>query len=189
MPRLSIPQWLLFAAFLLFYGFAVFAVTRDYYLRQRPSPGAAGTAAALHPLSPRAPALAPSGAVPQAMMETSPDLLRQQADALFVQRRYAAAVPVYRRILELEPDDVSSQNDLGLALHYTGDTPGALQQLRAGAAQQPSHQRIWLTLGFVTLQAGDAGEARAALERARDLDPVNEVGKEAIRLLSLIDER
>jgi hypothetical protein len=65
-------------------------------------------------------------------------------------------VPVYRRILELSPDDVEAHNDLGLALHYLGDTDGALTQLRAGAAKDAEHQRIWLTLGFVSLQAGDA---------------------------------
>ena len=33
MPKLSPLQWLLLAVFLAFYGFAVFALTRDYYIR------------------------------------------------------------------------------------------------------------------------------------------------------------
>jgi hypothetical protein len=36
MPRLTPLQWSLFAVFLIFYGFAVFALTRDYYLRHPP---------------------------------------------------------------------------------------------------------------------------------------------------------
>jgi tetratricopeptide (TPR) repeat protein len=190
MPRLSPLQWLLFALFLFFYGFTVFAVTRDYYMRQLSRPVAA-TPDAPHALPPRAaPAqLPPPSAIPQTITESNPELLAQQADDLFVQRRYAEAVPVYRRILELSPDDVEAHNDLGLALHYTGDTNAALTQLRAGAAKDTTHQRIRLTLGFVSLQTGDAAGARAALEEARDLGADTGVGQEATRLLDLIDEQ
>jgi Flp pilus assembly protein TadD len=187
MPKLSPVQWLLFAVFLFFYGFTIFAVTRDYYVRQiaRPvAPGSSphGMAAQTTPGS----QLPPASAIPQAVTESNPDLLASQADDLFAQRRFAEAVPLYRRLLELNPDDVETYNDLGLALHYLGDSKGALTQLRAGTVKDPSHQRIWLTLGFVTLQSGDAAAARAALEQARDLGAENQVGAEAVRLLELI---
>ncbi|EGV17658.1 tetratricopeptide repeat protein [Thiocapsa marina] len=186
MPRLSPLQWLLFAVFLFFYGFTVFAVTRDYYIRDAARPAVA--AAAPHGLPTQTtPRPAPT-AIPQTITETNPDLLAQQADALFVERRYTEAVPIYRRLLELRPGDVEAHNDLGLALHYMGDPDGALTQLRAGAAKDANHQRIWLTLGFVSLQAGDTVEARTALERARDLGADTGVGQEATRLLDLIEE-
>jgi Flp pilus assembly protein TadD len=179
MPRLSLLQWFLFAVFLFFYGFTIFAVTRDYYIRHAARPAVAAAPAAPHGLPPQAaPRPAPT-AIPQTITETNPDLLAQQADALFVERRYGEAAPVYRRLLELRPDDVEAHNDLGLALHYMGDTDGALKQLRAGAAKDAAHQRIWLTLGFVSLQAGDAAEARTALEHARDLGADTGVGQEA----------
>jgi tetratricopeptide (TPR) repeat protein len=188
MPRLSLLQWVLFALFLFFYGFTIFAVTRDYYLRHPARPLVA-TPAAPHSAPPRAaPAqLPPPSAIPRTITESNLDLLAQQADERFGQGRYAEAVPIYRRILELSPDDVEAHNDLGLALHYLGDTNGALTQLRAGAAKDAEHQRIWLTLGFVSLQAGDAGAARTALEHARDIDAGTGVGEEAKRLLDLIE--
>jgi Flp pilus assembly protein TadD len=187
MPRLSPLQWSLFILFLFFYGFTVFAVTRDYYLRHPPRSAVAAVPAAPHGLPAQSAPRPTSSAIPQAITETNPDLLAQQADALFVQRRYAEAVPVYRRLLELKPDDVEAHNDLGLALHYTGDSAAALTQLRAGTAKDAANQRIWLTLGFVSLQAGDAAEARMALERARDLGADTGVGQEATRLLDLIE--
>ncbi|NCA69547.1 MAG: tetratricopeptide repeat protein [Sphingobacteriia bacterium] len=184
MPRLTPLQWLLLVLFLFFYGFAVFAVTRDYYVRTLARPAASSPhAAAARP----APApLPPPSAIPQTITETNLDLLRQQGDDLFSQRRHAEAVPIYLRIIELAPQDVEAHNDLGLALHYLGDTAGALAKLRAGAALDASHQRIWLTLGFVNLQAGDEDAARSALEHARDLDPSTPIGQEATRLLDLI---
>jgi Flp pilus assembly protein TadD len=187
MPRLSPLQWLLFAVFLFFYGFTVFAVTRDYYIRHLARPTVASAPASPHGLPPQSTPRPAATAIPQSITETNPDLLAQQADALFVQRSYAEAVPVYRRLLEIRPDDVEAHNDLGLALHYTGDADAALTQLRAGAAKDATHQRIWLTLGFVSLQAGNSDEARTALEHARDLGADTGIGQEATRLLELVE--
>jgi Flp pilus assembly protein TadD len=188
MPKLTPLQWLLFAVFLFFYGFTVFAVTRDYYVRTLVRPAVAVTPGSPHSPPTQAAQLPPTTAIPQAITESNLDLLRQQADELFAQRRYSEAVPVYRRILELEPDDVESHNDLGLALYYKGEMVAALTQLRAGVARDPDHQRVWLTLGFVSLQVGDQAEARAALERARELGPDTGVGQEAARLLDLVED-
>ncbi|MBK1643651.1 hypothetical protein CKO25_03045 [Thiocapsa imhoffii] len=187
MPRLSLLQWFVFAVFLFFYGFTIFAATRDYYLRQLVRPIA--TAPATHSAAPSPGASTPrppQNVAPQAITETNPALLAQQADELFVQRRYSEAVPLYRRLIELAPDQVDAYNDLGLALHYLGETNAALTQLRAGQAQDPTHQRILLTLGFVSLQADDASGARAALQQALDLGPETAMGEEAQRLLDLI---
>jgi cytochrome c-type biogenesis protein CcmH/NrfG len=61
-----------------------------------------------------------------------------------------------------------------------------LKTLRIGTEKDPDFQRIWLTLGFVSAQSGDAARARTALEKARDLDPDNSIGQEAERLLGLL---
>jgi tetratricopeptide (TPR) repeat protein len=186
-------QWLLFAAFLAFYGFAVFALTRDYYLRHPPRV-AATSPAPPHALPTQgnrtflqrelmsgttAPAPAPTG--------DDPEQLNRAGDELFAQRRYAEAIPYYRRALGLAPDDPDASNDLGLALHYTGRSAEAVEVLRAGAERSPDFQRIWLTLGFVSANAGDRAAAREALEKARAMDPQSGIGQEAARLLGLLD--
>jgi tetratricopeptide (TPR) repeat protein len=195
MPKLSPIQWLVFVVFLAFYGFAVFALTRDHYLRN-PAPVVAASPATRSPHGlpkPQQPrtwiqdAMQPGGgAVPAVVTETNPVLLNQNADQLFSQKRYGAAIPLYRRVIELDPADVDAYNDLGLALHYSGQTDAGLDMLRAGTAKDPGFQRIWLTLGFVSSQSGDAAGARTALEKARELDPDNSIGQEAARMLGLI---
>ena len=197
MPRLTPLQWSLFAVFLIFYGFAVFALTRDYYLRHPPrslasadpaSQAAPKTATTATPptfiqremLAAGAPAASPTG--------TDPEQLNDAGDQLFGQQRYAEAIPYYRRALELAPGDADASNDLGLALFYTGQTAEAIKVLRAGAERSRDFQRIWLTLGFVSGGAGDKATARAALEKARDLGPDTGIGQEAARQLSRLSD-
>jgi Flp pilus assembly protein TadD len=194
MPRLTPLQWLIALIFLAFYGFAVFAVTRDYYVRHPIRPPAPAAPAAPHGLSGSqrsfgiGSALEAVNPIPSSIEESDPRLLEKKADSLFAERRYLEAIPLYRRVLELAPGDMGASNDLGLALHYGGDTTGALEVLRRASEAAPTFQRIWLTLGFVTLQSGDSAGAREVLARARDLGPDNPIGQEASRLLGTIGQ-
>jgi tetratricopeptide (TPR) repeat protein len=189
MPKLSFLQVVGIAAFLAFYGFAVFALTRDYYMRHPPR--VAAVPASPHTsvqARPRPPGLTLDNdtGIPAAVAGTNAVLLSQQADDLFGQGRYAEAIPLYRRVLEISADDLDAHNDLGLALHYMGQGEEALAILAQGTAKGPEFQRIWLTYGFVQGQAGDKTSAAAALTRARDLGPDTSIGKEAARLLGLV---
>lgn len=186
MPRLSPLQWLLVAVFLGFYGFAVFAITRDYYLRHPPVRTAAAPATAAQP-APRTWIQEQMAGTGAAVTGSDPAALAREADTLFAQGRYADAIPRYRRILELTPDDADAHNDLGLALHYTGQSQAGLALLAKGAQIAPAFQRLWLTLGFVRANSNDPAGARQALERARDLGPDTDIGREAVRMLGLLD--
>lgn len=179
MLKMSPLHWLVLILFLLFYGFAVFAVTRDYYLRHPAQASASGTISSAAP---------DSSAVQEIATETDLDRLHQRADEYFVQQRFPDAATVYRRILELTPDDAEAHNDLGLALHQAGDISGAIEHLKAAIAKGPEQQRPWLSLGFVSLQAGNQADARDALTKARDLNPTSDIGKEAERLLGLVKQ-
>jgi tetratricopeptide (TPR) repeat protein len=190
-PKLTPLQWLLFLLFLFFYGFAVFAVTRDYYVRNPPRP----VAASPHALPDDASALGgrmrealsdTDSSLPEELLNANPTLISQEADRLFAEQRFAQAITLYRRVLELDPADVGTRNDLGLALHYAGNTRDALEILREGSEMDPDFQRIWLSLGFVSVQADETEQARTALTRARELDPETDIGKEAARLLDLL---
>lgn len=187
MPRLSPLHWLILVVFLGFYGFAVFALTRDYYQRNPPR----GPAAQTQPGQPTPRTWIQEeiqGAVGSLTPLTTTDIpaLGRQADTLFGTRRYAEAIPYYRRILELDATNVDAKNDLGLALHYSGQGATAMQVLAQGAEGAPDFQRIWLTLGFVRAQNGDLAGARAALEHAQGLGADSEIGKEATRLLGAL---
>jgi tetratricopeptide (TPR) repeat protein len=187
-PKLTPLQWLLAVIFLGFYGFAVFALTRDYYLRHPPQRTAAP--AAPHALPARR--SAPAGVAPQtetavdAIIGSDPKLLAQEGDRLFGVRRYDAAVERYRQALALDERDVDTRNDLGLALHYLGRSDEALEVLRTGAEMDPEFQRIWLTFGFVAAQSGRPQAARDALEQAIALDSEAAVTAEAQRMLDQV---
>jgi Flp pilus assembly protein TadD len=184
LPKLTPLQWLLAVIFLGFYGFAVFAFTRDYYLRHPPQRTAA---AAPHALPART--SAPAGLAPEtetavdAIIGSDPKLLAQEGDRLFGARRYEAAVARYRQALALDESDTDTRNDLGLALHYLGQSDEALEVLRTAAEMDPEFQRIWLTYGFVAAQSGRPQAARDALEQAIALDSEAAVTAEAQRML------
>jgi tetratricopeptide (TPR) repeat protein len=188
MPKLSLLQAIGVVAFLAFYGFTVFALTRDYFIRHPPKVAVVPVAPqAAAPVRPRpGPTLDNDSSIPASVAGTNPVLLAQQADDLFSQGRYGEAIPIYRRVLQLSAGDLDAYNDLGLALHYTGQTAEALTILAQGAVKGPEFQRIWLTYGYVQSQAGEVEGAAESLTRARDLDPGTDIGKEAARLLGLV---
>lgn len=112
-----------------------------------------------------------------------PQILASLGDRYFAEKDYRQAIKVYERALEITPDDVETHNDLGLSLHYTGQSSRAIEILKAGASKVPGFQRIYLTLGFVQAQTGDTEAAKGAFARAVELNSDNRVGKEAKRML------
>lgn len=195
LPRLSALHWIILSVFLFFYGFAVFALTRDYYLRHPPR-SLSGAQATQQASNAQDNALGER--MRQALGEESADTqidrgstdasaLGEAADRLFVARRFGEAIPIYQRVLELQPKDAETRNDLGLALHYVGRAREAISTLKQGTELAPDFQRIWLSLGFVALQNDDPALARDALQRALALDPDTDIADEATRLLGLME--
>lgn len=184
MPKLSALQWLIVAALQIFYGFAVFALTRDHYQRQAPPQAAAPTTRHATPAA-RAAAEAVLGGRPAPSPEAvqDPAVLAQIGDEHFARKEYDQAIQIYRQVLQLAPHDVDTLNDLGLALYYSGNTEQALDSLKQGVEKAPSFQRIWLTLGFVQMNSAEREEAKFALQEAVKLGADNPAGQEAKRML------
>jgi Flp pilus assembly protein TadD len=190
MPKLSPLQWIIVAALQVFYGFTVFALTRDYYQR-RGVPPAATQAATTNPhagAASRARPLDMGSAIPESVLQNDPALLAQLGDERFQQRQYQDAIRIYRRVLELKPDDVDTHNDLGLALHYAGQSEEGLRILKQGVETAPGFQRIWLTLGFVQMNTDERAEAAFALREAVRLGTDTGVAEEAKRLLAQLGQ-
>jgi Flp pilus assembly protein TadD len=197
LPRLTALQWIILFVFLFFYGFSVFALTRDYYLRHAPR------SLPNPPASQQAPnaedsalgermrqALTGEPEDSQAQIDigsTDTGALGHAADRLFAARRFVEAIPIYQRVLELQPKDAETHNDLGLALHYVGRAEEAISTLKQGTELAPDFQRIWLSLGFVALQNDQPALARDALQRALALDPDTDIADEATRLLRIME--
>lgn len=117
---------------------------------------------------------------------SDPVALASLGDKYFESNNFLQAIKVYEKALELNPNDVDTYNDLGLAFHYTGNTDSAIETLQKGTEAVPSFQRIWLSLGFVLASSGRNVEARPALQKAVELNPTSTVGQEAQRILGLL---
>jgi tetratricopeptide (TPR) repeat protein len=181
--------WITLAVFQAAFGLTVFALTRHYYLSSAaPSlpPWAAGIGTAPPSAAVGTPAIAPAPAAPVTSTPAGddPPAMLQRADAAFAGGNYAEAATLYQQLLKLDPQNVELYNNLGLTLQYLGRSDEALQTLAAGLKIDPTHQRSWLTMGFVNLQLGKAADARAALTKARDVGDDQEIHASAEKMLA-----
>lgn len=170
----TLRQWLLLLAFLIVYGVVVFAATRAYYLDTPAGTPAAAAAART--------AVNGDGGVARPLSD-DPAALGEQADRFLTERDYPNAIAAFRKLVELEPDNVEVYNDLGLSLHYGGRSGEALIALQKGILVQADHPRIWLTRGFVEYQLGELEAAKQSLQRSVELAPDSAIADEARRFL------
>jgi tetratricopeptide (TPR) repeat protein len=119
---------------------------------------------------------------------SDPKSLAILGDQYFETRQYAQAIEIYEKVLKLNPNDVDTYNDLGLAYFYSGKSNIAVDRLKRGTEVVPSYQRVWLSLGFVLLQEGRTMEAIPFLKKAVELDPESTVGREAKSFLSQLQK-
>lgn len=179
--------WISMAVFQALFGFAVFAVTRDYYQQNTPRVQA-------HPgtISPSASSWQGisendiSRLAPEVFGEANaqdPAEISRQADQLFARRQYEQAMRGYMRLLEFDPQGAEVHNNLGLTLHYLGRSDEALRYLNDGVARDSSNQRIWLTLGYVNSQLGNVEQARTALDKAAQMGDDESIRQSALRML------
>jgi tetratricopeptide (TPR) repeat protein len=179
-------KWTMLILFLMVFGFVIFAITRSHYRAEKP----ADTRFKRAPIT--GPILEDSGTRPvlppeQLGVDTkNPESLALLGDKYFENNQFEQAIAIYEKVLELNPRDVDTYNDLGLALHYTGKSDVAIETLKRGTTVMPSYQRIWLSLGFVLTSKGKNEEAKPALQKAIELDPNTDMGQEAKRILALL---
>lgn len=113
------------------------------------------------------------------------DLNARVADIYLETRRYEDAIIYYKKAIRLNPDDVDSYNDLGLAHFYLQRPFDGLKYVEDGIKRDPKYQRIWLTKGFILAYGfGDRRqEAIAAWKKAEAINPSSDVGSAARKYL------
>ena len=181
--------WTLLLVFQVFFGLAVFAVTRDYYMPDETVPRGHTLTAA-----PAASAWSRGMTATDVARLTSPGLVEaapsdpaeiyRRAEEYFVAGQYAQAAQLYEQLLPFSPDDAEIHNNLGLTLFYLGRTDEALVLLEQGVAKDPDHQRIWLTLGYVNSRLGNVQQAREALTRATETGSNASIREAALEMLA-----
>ena len=170
------------------FGLTVFAMTRQYYIQGADNVSAdsseTGQPTFVWPdgQTEMNSTQLNSSTFNQSSVEDPVEVARQ-ANEYFANQQYAKAAVLYERLLVFDPSNVDTYNNLGITLHYLGKSSEAIQRLNEGVAIDPTHQRIWLTLGFVNSQTGDTPQARAALNTAANINADNEIGESAIKML------
>jgi tetratricopeptide (TPR) repeat protein len=181
----NFKNWIIIILFAVVFGLGIFIISR-------PREGTVKTPAnTMEETLVQGPIVSPGTTQVQPLEQmgidtTDPVALASLGDKYFESNNFLQAIKVYEKVLELNPNDVDTYNDLGLAFHYTGNTDSAVETFRKGTEAVPSFQRIWLSLGFVLASSGKNVEARPALQKAVELNPDSTVGQEAQRILGLL---
>jgi tetratricopeptide (TPR) repeat protein len=80
------------------------------------------------------------------------------------------AIAHFRRLVELAPDIIDAQINLGVCLQETGDVTGAIARYRVALEIDPNSGAAATNLGLALLETGDVDGAVAPLERGVALD-------------------
>lgn len=88
-------------------------------------------------------------------------------------RRVLAAEKLYRKLVEVRPDDPNPLHFLGVLLHQGGKSEEALALIDRSLAMDPNVASWHNNRGNVLLELQRAEDARAAYERCRALEPGN----------------
>ena len=100
-----------------------------------------------------------------------PQLRRALASALAKAGEPKAALDQYRALLALMPNDPEAAANTGLMARRCGLEEQVLPVVRAAAAANPSHARLWQVLGLMHRALDELDSATAALDRAAALAP------------------
>ena len=180
--------WISVAIFQTAFGLAVFGITRNYYVSHAAKmTAAAETKPGSLPLWPGTiggtDTVPPGASMPPPAASTDPIEISRQADEAFSASQYGRAAALYEQLLTFDAKNVETYNNLGITLHYLGRSAEALQKLNAGLALDPTHQRSWLTLGYVNSQLGNTEQARKALTNAAQMGTDEEIHQSARTML------
>ncbi|MCP4334375.1 MAG: tetratricopeptide repeat protein [Gammaproteobacteria bacterium] len=185
---LNLKFWVPMAVFQIAFALTIFTITRQYYILDSENVNA-DSAEISQPafVWPDGQTGTNSTQLNSSTFNQSaaedPAEVTRQANEYFTNRQYDKAADLYERLLVFDPNNVETYNNLGITLHYLGKSGDAILRLKEGVAIDPTHQRIWLTLGFVNSQTGDIVQARTALNTAASINADNEIGKSAIKML------
>jgi tetratricopeptide (TPR) repeat protein len=90
----------------------------------------------------------------------------RQAAEYLKQNRPDLAVPEFKAIVALDPNNVDARGNLGVVLFFQGDYTSAIPQLRAALKLRPSLSKIQALLGIAEKRTGDVASGRRDLEKA-----------------------
>jgi len=116
--------------------------------------------------------------------------LMGQAMKLEEKQQYTEALSVWKKAVELAPDDAKVQNDLAANLYITGQTAEAIAMLRKAVQINPELVQAHYNLGAYLMEQGHADEGLPELETVVSLDPRFPSGEETLAgVYSVLDRQ
>jgi tetratricopeptide (TPR) repeat protein len=96
---------------------------------------------------------------------------QREADALSRTGNLAAAIPIYRDVLALDPRRSRARAALGIALARTGEFDQAVEELHRAIEQGVDDPAVFNAAGFALVQTGRTADAVRLLEEGRARHP------------------
>ena len=96
-------------------------------------------------------------------VKTPIDDLQHQAEKYLQEQKPQLAIPIFRQIISLNPQDVNAHGNLGVLLFFQNNYPEAITELRTTLRLQPSLWRIEALLGIAEKRTGDLAAAEINL--------------------------
>jgi tetratricopeptide (TPR) repeat protein len=116
----------------------------------------------------------------------------QRAEQFLRAKQPDRAIPEFRSILALDPDNVDALGNLGVLLYFHGEYAGAIPQLQAALKLNPGLWKIQALLGMAQRRSGDSAGSMANLEQAfpklEDRGIQIEAGMELVEIYSSREE-
>jgi Flp pilus assembly protein TadD len=116
------------------------------------------------------------------------DDLQRQAQKDLQEQKPQLAIPIFRQIISLKPEDINAHANLGVLLYFQNNYPEAITELRTALRLQPSLWKIEALLGIAEKRTGDLAAAETDLEHSfpnlDDLKIQKEAGLELLEIAS-----
>ena len=109
----------------------------------------------------------------QALLRSPSSLkaMKAYAGCLLAQGDLTAAISMFRRCVDINPEDTEALHDLGMAHHANGNTEDALAHLERAVLLDPENTEFHAGIGSVLAELGDVDKSLAHLVMALSLDP------------------
>jgi tetratricopeptide (TPR) repeat protein len=112
-------------------------------------------------------------AEPTRVLGQTAQAYRQQANAFAQSKSWDEAIALYRKVLELEPNDAVAHYDLALSLKYKGETKQAVEEFETAIRLKPGWCEAHFGLGATLYELHDQAEALTDLRKAVACEPTN----------------
>ncbi len=94
------------------------------------------------------------------------DDLKHQALQYLQEQKPQLAIPIFRQIISLDPQDVDARGNLGVLLFFQNNYADAITEMRAALQLNPKLWRIQALLGTAEKRTGDLAAAQSDLEQS-----------------------